>query len=171
MMDIREILSLLPHRFPIILVDRVLEVEPGKRIVALKNVSANEPVFTGHFPHYPVMPGVLILESMAQAAAILAFVTHGQKAHSDGLYYFAGIDKARFKRPIMPGDQMRLEVSMEREMRGIAKFIGRTLVDGQVACEAELMCAYRQIEAPGVDGGSGAAAAESSGGLCGGPGA
>jgi 3-hydroxyacyl-[acyl-carrier-protein] dehydratase len=149
MMDIQEILAHLPHRYPIILVDRVLEIEPGKRIVAIKNVTANEPVFTGHFPNYPVMPGVLILESMAQAAAILSFVTLGQKPQSDSMYYFAGIDKARFKRPVTPGDQMRLEVDLAREMRGVAKFIGRTLVDGQLACEAELMCAYRPIALPG----------------------
>ena len=146
MMDIREILALLPHRFPIILVDRVLELEAGKRIVAIKNISANEPVFTGHFPHYPVMPGVLILESMAQTAAILAFVSAGHKAQSDALYYFAGIDKARFKRPVIPGDQMRMEVALERELRGVAKFSARALVDGQVACEAELMCAYRPVD-------------------------
>jgi 3-hydroxyacyl-[acyl-carrier-protein] dehydratase len=158
MMDIREILATLPHRFPIILVDRVLELEAGKRIVAIKNVSANEPVFTGHFPHYPVMPGVLIIESMAQAAAILSFVTAGHKAQSDTLYYFAGIDKARFKRPVIPGDQMRLEITLEREMRGIAKFTARALVDGQLACEADLMCAYRSVAAealptlpPGAD--------------------
>jgi 3-hydroxyacyl-[acyl-carrier-protein] dehydratase len=147
MMDIREILATLPHRFPIILVDRVLELEAGKRIVAIKNVSANEPVFTGHFPHYPVMPGVLIIESMAQAAAILSFVTAGHKAQSDTLYYFAGIDKARFKRPVIPGDQMRLEIALERELRGIAKFTARALVDGQLACEADLMCAYRSVGA------------------------
>jgi 3-hydroxyacyl-[acyl-carrier-protein] dehydratase len=147
MMDIREILATLPHRFPIILVDRVLELETGKRIVAIKNVSANEPVFSGHFPHYPVMPGVLILESMAQAAAILSFVSAGHKAQSDSLYYFAGIDKARFKRPVIPGDQLRLEVSLERELRGVAKYAARALVDGQLACEAELMCAYRPVNA------------------------
>jgi 3-hydroxyacyl-[acyl-carrier-protein] dehydratase len=109
-------------------------------------------VFTGHFPHYPVMPGVLILESMAQAAAILAFVSAGHKAQSDALYYFAGIDKARFKRPVIPGDQMRLEVAIERELRGVAKFGARALVDGQVVCEAELMCAYRPIDAEGGRG-------------------
>jgi 3-hydroxyacyl-[acyl-carrier-protein] dehydratase len=149
MMNIVEILAHLPHRFPIILVDRVLELEPGKRIVAIKNVSANEPVFTGHFPNYPVMPGVLILESMAQAAAILSFVTLGQKPQADSLYYFAGIDKARFKRPVIPGDQMRHEIDLLREMRGVAKFNARSLVDGQLVCEAELMCAYRPIALPG----------------------
>jgi len=149
MIDIREILALLPHRFPIILVDRVLEIEVGNRIVAIKNVCANEPVFTGHFPNYPVMPGALILESMAQAAAILSFVSAGHIAQADARYYFAGIDKARFKRPVTPGDQMRLEVSLERELRGVAKFAARALVDGQLACEARLMCAYRSTTEEG----------------------
>ncbi|HXY05192.1 MAG TPA: 3-hydroxyacyl-ACP dehydratase FabZ [Burkholderiaceae bacterium] len=146
MMDIRKILSLLPHRFPIILVDRVVEFESGKRIVAIKNVSANEPVFTGHFPHYPVMPGVLILESMAQAAAILSFVSAGHQAQADRLYYFAGIDKARFKRPVIPGDQMRLEIVLERELRGVVRFTAQASVEGQLVCEAELMCAYRSVD-------------------------
>jgi len=149
-MDIHEILRLLPHRFPIILVDRVLELEPGKRIAALKNVSINEPVFSGHFPHYPVMPGVLIIEALAQAAAILSFVTFDTRADKNAVYYFAGIDKARFKRPVGPGDQLRLEVELLREMRGIGKFSARALVDGQVAAEAELLCAYRQIPATAV---------------------
>jgi 3-hydroxyacyl-[acyl-carrier-protein] dehydratase len=155
-MDIHEILRHLPHRYPIILVDRVLELEAGKRIVALKNVSMNEPVFMGHFPHYPVMPGVLIIESLAQAAAILSFVTFDKRADKDSVYYFAGIDNARFKRPVGPGDQLRLEVELLREMRGIGKFNARALVDGQVAAEAELLCAYRQIPptATGAGGGS-----------------
>jgi 3-hydroxyacyl-[acyl-carrier-protein] dehydratase len=155
-MDIHEILRRLPHRYPIILVDRVLELEPGKRIVALKNVSMNEPVFAGHFPHYPVMPGVLIIESLAQAAAILSFVTFDKRADSNSVYYFAGIDNARFKRPVGPGDQLRLEVELVREMRGIGKFNARALVDGQVAAEAHLLCAYRQIPATAAatDGGS-----------------
>jgi 3-hydroxyacyl-[acyl-carrier-protein] dehydratase len=145
MMDIQQILATLPHRFPIILVDRVLELEKGQRIVALKNVTANEPVFTGHFPHYPVMPGVLILEAMAQTAAILSIITAARGPEDKGLYYFAGIDKARFKRPVVPGDQLRMEVTLERFMRGVGKFSGRALVEGQLACEAELMCAYRSI--------------------------
>jgi len=144
-MDIHEILRHLPHRYPIILVDRVLELEAGKKIVAIKNVTINEPVFMGHFPHYPVMPGVLIIEAMAQAAAILSFITFDKKSDPDSLYYFAGIDGARFKRPVEPGDQVRLEVELLREMRGVAKFSGRALVDGQVAAEADLMCAYRKI--------------------------
>jgi 3-hydroxyacyl-[acyl-carrier-protein] dehydratase len=153
-MDIHEILRLLPHRYPIILVDRVLELEPGKRIAALKNVSVNEPVFAGHFPHYPVMPGVLIVEALAQAAAILSFVTFDKRADKNAVYYFAGIDNARFKRPVGPGDQLRLEVELVREMRGIGKFNARALVDGQVAAEAELLCAYRRIPAT-ASGGSG----------------
>lgn len=145
MMDINEILRHLPHRYPIILVDRVLEIEPPKRIVAIKNVTINEPVFLGHFPHFPVMPGVLIIEALAQAAAILSFVALGKQADRESVYYFAGIDGARFKRPVVPGDQLRLEAELIREMRGIGKFNARALVDGQVAAEAELMCAYRQI--------------------------
>jgi 3-hydroxyacyl-[acyl-carrier-protein] dehydratase len=145
MMDIQEILGTLPHRYPIILVDRVIELEKGRRIVALKNVSINEPVFAGHFPGYPVMPGVLILEAMAQAAAILSIVTlRGDGSHSkDLIYYFAGIDRARFKRPVEPGDQLQLEIDFARELRGIAFFKGKATVQGQVACEADLMCAYR----------------------------
>jgi 3-hydroxyacyl-[acyl-carrier-protein] dehydratase len=151
MMDIQEILRTLPHRYPIIMVDRVLEVEPGKRIVALKNVSINEPVFSGHFPGYPVMPGVLILEALAQAGAILAIVTWGDSRPRDSLYYFAGIDRARFKRPVEPGDQLRLEVDFKRELRGIVFFKAQAVVQGQVACEADLMCAYRP--APKTDAG------------------
>jgi 3-hydroxyacyl-[acyl-carrier-protein] dehydratase len=144
-MDIHEILRNLPHRYPIILVDRVLEVDPPKRIVALKNVSINEPVFMGHFPHYPVMPGVLIIEALAQAAAILSFVALGKQADSKSVYYFAGIDNARFKRPVGPGDQLRLEVELQREMRGVGKFKARAVVEGQTAAEADLLCAYRPI--------------------------
>lgn len=150
-MDIHEVLRHLPHRYPIILVDRVLELEAGRRIVALKNVTINEPVFMGHFPNYPVMPGVLIIEAMAQAAAILSFVTAGKKPEADWIYYFAGIDGARFKRPVIPGDQLRFDVELVRELRGVMKFAGRALVDGQVAAEAELMCAYRKIEPQSQD--------------------
>jgi 3-hydroxyacyl-[acyl-carrier-protein] dehydratase len=143
MMDVQEILRTLPHRYPIILVDRVVQIEPGRRIVALKNVSINEPVFAGHFPGYPVMPGVLILEALAQAAAILSIVTLGEDRPKDQIYYFAGIDRARFKRPVEPGDQLQLEVDYKRELRGIFFFKAKATVQGQVACEAELMCAYR----------------------------
>jgi 3-hydroxyacyl-[acyl-carrier-protein] dehydratase len=147
MMDIHEILKQLPHRYPIILIDRVLELDvAAKRIVAIKNVSINEPVFMGHFPHYPVMPGVLIVEAMAQAAAILSFKAMDQKPSADSVYYFAGIDGARFKRPVGPGDQLRLEVDILREMRGVVKFGGKAMVDGQIAAEAELLCTYRKIK-------------------------
>ena len=144
-MDIQEILRTLPHRYPIILVDRVVQLVPNQRIVALKNVSMNEPVFAGHFPGYPVMPGVLILEALAQAAAILSIVTLGDQKLKDSTYYFVGIDRARFKRPVEPGDQLQLEVDFSRELRGIAFFKAKALVQGQVACEADLMCAYRPL--------------------------
>jgi 3-hydroxyacyl-[acyl-carrier-protein] dehydratase len=143
-MDIHKILRTLPHRFPFILVDRVLELDQGKRIVAIKNVTINEPFFPGHFPEFPVMPGVLIIEAMAQAAAILAFTMKGVEAGPDSLFYFAGIDGARFKRRVEPGDQLRMEVEFLREMRGVGKFHGRATVDGQLAAETEMMCAYRQ---------------------------
>jgi 3-hydroxyacyl-[acyl-carrier-protein] dehydratase len=143
-MDIQEILRKLPHRYPIILVDRVLELVPGERIVALKNVTINEPYFMGHFPGHPVMPGVLIIESLAQACAILAFVTLEAKEGDGTLFYFAGIDAARFKKPVIPGDQLRLEAEMGRAKRGIGKFTARALVGGQVVCETEMMCAVRK---------------------------
>ena len=144
-MDIYEILKRLPHRYPILLVDRVLEIEQGKRIKALKNVSANEPYFVGHFPHRPVMPGVLMLEAMAQAAALLSFRSLDIVPDENMIYYFAAIDGARFKRPVEPGDQLILEVEIERMKAGISKFKGRALVGAELACEATLMCAMRQI--------------------------
>jgi 3-hydroxyacyl-[acyl-carrier-protein] dehydratase len=147
MMDIHQILKQLPHRYPFLLVDRVLSIESGKRIVALKNVTMNEPFFTGHFPHRPVMPGVLILEAMAQAAALLSFDSQGVTPDDKTVYYFAGIDGARFKRPVEPGDQLTLDVTLERSKAGIFKFKGVTRVGDDVACEAELMCTMRRIEA------------------------
>ena len=144
-MDIHQILKQLPHRYPILLVDRVLELEKGVRIKALKNVTVNEPFFTGHFPHRPVMPGVLILEAMAQSAALLSFATEGVTPDDKTVYYFAGIDGARFKRPVEPGDQLTMEVSLERAKAGIYKFKGVTRVGDEVACEAELMCTMRRI--------------------------
>jgi 3-hydroxyacyl-[acyl-carrier-protein] dehydratase len=146
MMDAQEILRHLPHRYPLLLVDRVLEVEKGKRIVALKNVSMNEHFFVGHFPHYPVMPGVLIIEALAQTAAILTFVTIDKLPDENSLSYFAGIDRARFKRPVMPGDQLRLEAELTRNLRGVGKYAVRASVEGNVVAEAELMCAYRTID-------------------------
>ena len=144
-MDIHQVLSHLPQRFPLLMIDRVLECEPGKRILALKNVSANEPYFPGHFPHRPVMPGVLILEAMAQAAGILVFRTLDRKPDDQSVYYYAGIDNARFKRPVEPGDQLIMEVTLERAKAGIYKFKGKATVDGETACEAELMCTMRKI--------------------------
>lgn len=145
-MDIHQILEYLPHRYPILLVDRVLEVVPGERITALKNVSMNEPFFPGHYPHHPVMPGVLIVEAMAQTAAILSFKTMGGKPDDKSVYYFVGIDGARFKRPVSPGDQLVMEVSITANKRGMWKFAGQAKVDGQVACEAELICTLRKLE-------------------------
>ena len=145
-MDIHEILEHLPHRYPILLVDRVLEVIPGERIVALKNVSVNEPFFPGHYPHHPVMPGVLIVEALAQAAAILSFKTLGGKPDDKSVYYFVGIDGARFKRPVSPGDQLILEVSIQANKRGLWKFAAQAKVEDQIAAEAELMCTVRTIE-------------------------
>ncbi len=145
MMDIHQILKQLPHRYPILLVDRVLDIEKGKSIRALKNVTINEPFFTGHFPHRPVMPGVLMLEAMAQAAALLAFDTLGVTPDDKTVYYFAGIDGARFKRPVEPGDQLVMDVTLERMKAGIFKFKGTTRVGEEVACEAELMCTMRTI--------------------------
>ncbi|MDI3511484.1 MAG: 3-hydroxyacyl-[acyl-carrier-protein] dehydratase [Betaproteobacteria bacterium] len=144
-MDIHQILKQLPHRYPILLVDRVLEVEKGKRIVALKNVTINEPQFNGHFPHRPVFPGVYMLEAMAQSAALLAFATLEVTPDDNTVYYFAGIDGARFKRPVEPGDQLVMEVTLERMKAGIFKFKGTSRVGDEVACEAELMCTMRTI--------------------------
>ena len=145
MMDIHQILKQLPHRYPILLVDRVLSIEKGKSIQALKNVTINEPFFTGHFPHRPVMPGVLMLEAMAQTAALLAFDTLGVVPDDKTVYYFAGIDGARFKRPVEPGDQLVMDVTLDRMKSGIFKFKGISRVGGDVACEAELMCTMRTI--------------------------
>jgi 3-hydroxyacyl-[acyl-carrier-protein] dehydratase len=144
-MDIHEILKYLPHRFPFLLVDRVLECEPGVRIRALKNVSINEPFFPGHFPHHPVMPGVLIVESLAQAAAILSFKTVNARPDDGSVYYLAGVDGARFKRPVHAGDQLLLEVELSRYMRDVYKFKGVAKVDGKLAAECEITCVRRTI--------------------------
>lgn len=145
-MDIHEILEYLPHRYPFLLVDRVLEVVPGERITALKNVTINEPFFPGHYPHHPVMPGVLVIEALAQTAAILSFKTLGGKPDDKSVYYFVGIDNARFKRPVSPGDQLIFEVSITANKRGIWKFSAVAKIDGQVAAEADLMCTVRPLE-------------------------
>ena len=144
-MNIHQILKQLPHRYPILLVDRVLEIEHGVRIKALKNVSINEPFFVGHFPHHPVMPGVLILEALAQAAALLAFDALGSAPDDQSVYYFAGIDGARFKRPVEPGDQLVLDVTLDRMRAGIFKFTAKAWVGEELATEASLMCTVRSV--------------------------
>jgi len=144
-MDIHQVLKKLPHRYPILLVDRVLELEKGVRIRALKNVTVNEPFFTGHFPHRPVMPGVLMLEALAQAAALLSFETEGAVPDDNTIYYFAGIDGARFKRPVEPGDQLVLEVTLLRTKARVYKYAARATVDGELAVEAELTCTARAV--------------------------
>ena len=144
-MDIHEILKYLPHRYPLLLVDRVVSIESGKDIVALKNVSINEPFFTGHFPHHPVMPGVLIVEALAQAAALLTLKTEGNTNKEDSVYYFVGIDGVRFKKPVSAGDQLRLKVSIERQIKGLWKYAARAEVDDQLVTEAKLMCTSRSV--------------------------
>ena len=141
--DINEIKQYIPHRYPFLLVDRIVEIELGKRAVGLKNVTINEPFFPGHFPHNPVMPGVLIIEALAQAAAVLAFKTEGTIPDKDAMVYFASVDNVRFKRPVVPGDQLMLEVEIVRTIRNIWKFKGVDRVAGEVATEAEFMCAIK----------------------------
>lgn len=142
--DVREIMRYLPQRYPFLLVDRVTEFEKNKRIKALKNVTINEPFFVGHFEKYPVMPGVLIIEAMAQAAGILSIRSQGERPENE-LYFFAGIDNARFKRQVVPGDQLIFEVELITIKRGLVKYAARALVDTQLACEAEIMCAKREV--------------------------
>ena len=142
-MDICEIKSYLPHRYPMLLVDRVLSYEEGKTITAIKNVTVNEEFFNGHFPHKPVMPGVLMIEAMAQTAALLSFKTMGIKPDENSVVYFVGIDNARFKRPVGPGDQLKMDIEIVRVSRGIWKYKAVGSVDGQVAVEADLMCTIR----------------------------
>jgi len=144
-MTIDEIKEYLPHRYPFLLIDRVISFEKDKRIVALKNVTVNEPFFSGHFPHFAVMPGVLIVEAMAQAAAVLSLKSLGHKNDGKWVYYFVGIDGARFKRPVTPGDQLTIEVDAGRSGRGIAKFKALAKVGDAVAAEAELICALREL--------------------------
>ena len=141
--DIQEILELLPHRYPFVLVDRVLEVVPGVRISALKNVTINEPFFNGHFPGRPVMPGVLIVEAMAQAAGLLSFKTPGLNLKRGSIFYFAGIDECRFKKPVTPGDALRLEAEVLKVVRGVGKFKCRATVDGQLAAEGVILAVLR----------------------------
>lgn len=144
-MDVTQIMHYLPHRYPFLLVDRVLEMVPNERIVALKNITMNEPQFMGHFPNHPVMPGVLMIEALAQTAGLLAFRSSGMEVNEHSVIYFVGIDGARFKRPVVPGDQLRMEASILKLTRGIWKFAVKATVDGQLACEAELMCTLKQL--------------------------
>ncbi|MBP8191830.1 MAG: 3-hydroxyacyl-ACP dehydratase FabZ [Aquabacterium sp.] len=144
-MDIHKILEKLPHRYPFLLVDRVLEIDDNVQIKAIKNVSINEPFFQGHFPKRPVMPGVLMLEALAQAAALLVFSSQGTTVDDDSVVYFVGIDGARFKRPVEPGDQLLLDVKVDRVKAGIYKFNAQAFVDGELAVEAQLMCTKRKV--------------------------
>ena len=145
-MDIHRILEYLPHRYPFLMVDRVVSCDPGKRIVAIKNVTINEPFFAGHFPRHPVMPGVMIIEALAQAAGILSFWSDGHKVDDNSIYYFVGINHARFKRPVMPGDTLEMHVDIKRTARGISWFSAQARVSEQMVAEAELMCTLRSIK-------------------------
>ena len=142
-MDVSEIMQYLPHRYPFLLVDRVISIEPGKSIVAIKNVTINEPFFVGHFPQQPIMPGVMILEALAQASAILSFKTDNFKVNDESVYYFVGIDNARFKKPVVVGDQLLLHATLTRHIKGFWKFTAQAKVGDEVVAEAELICAVR----------------------------
>ena len=142
-MDIQKITSLLPHRYPFLLVDRVIEVDPGERLLGIKNVTINEPFFQGHFPEKPVMPGVLIIEALAQATGLLAM--ESEEVAGKAIYYLVGVDKARFKRPVVPGDQLQLEVSVLKQRRGIWTFSAKGTVDGAISASAEIMCTARDL--------------------------
>ncbi|WP_413229022.1 3-hydroxyacyl-ACP dehydratase FabZ [Arsukibacterium sp.] len=143
-LQVQEIMALLPHRYPFLLIDKVLDYTPGESLTALKNVTINEPIFTGHFPGMPIFPGVLILEALAQATGILGFKTVTERSENE-LYLFAAIDEARFKKPVVPGDTMILEVKFLKERRNMWKFYGEAKVDGAIVCTAELMCARREL--------------------------
>jgi len=145
-LDIHKILEMLPHRYPFLMVDRIVDFEPEKSLTAIKNVTVNEPFFPGHFPYRPVMPGVMILESMVQAAAILAALGEGKQASEKEVYYFVGVDNARFKRPVEPGDQLRSDIKLDRKLRGIWKCSGVASVDGQTVCTAEMMFTFKATE-------------------------
>jgi 3-hydroxyacyl-[acyl-carrier-protein] dehydratase len=144
-MDIHRVLEYLPHRYPFLMIDRVLSCEAGKKVIALKNVTINEPYFGGHFPHHPVMPGVLIIEALAQAAAILTFATEDHKPDGSQVYYFVGIDNARFKKPVTAGDTLHLHVTLTRQARGLWKFHGEARVEEAVVAEADLLCTIRNL--------------------------
>jgi 3-hydroxyacyl-[acyl-carrier-protein] dehydratase len=145
-LDIHEILNHLPHRYPFVLIDRVTDLKLNEEITAIKNVTINEPFFPGHFPYHPVMPGVLIVEAMAQAAAVLSFKTMNVLPSEDSVYYFAGIDNVRFKKPVSPGDQLILNVKIDRVLKGIWKYKAQAKVDNQIVAEAEMMCILKNIQ-------------------------
>jgi 3-hydroxyacyl-[acyl-carrier-protein] dehydratase len=145
-LDIHEILNHLPHRYPFVLIDRVTDLKLNEEITAIKNVTINEPFFPGHFPYHPVMPGVLIVEAMAQAAAVLSFKTMNVLPSEDSVYYFAGIDNVRFKKPVSPGDQLVLNVKIDRVLKGIWKYKAQAKVDDQIVAEAEMMCILKNIQ-------------------------
>lgn len=144
-MEIGEVMEYLPHRYPFLLIDRVIAMEPGATIRAIKNVTINEPFFTGHFPHYPVMPGVLVIEAMAQAAAVLSYKTRGLKPDPNTVAYFAGIDNVRFKRPVVPGDQLVFDITLVKNKGDLWKYSGVATIDGQVAAEADLLCFFKRL--------------------------
>jgi len=145
-LDISQVMELLPHRYPFLLIDRVVEIEPGQSLSAIKNVTINEPFFQGHFPNQPIMPGVLILEAMAQATGLLAFADMGVE-HKSKLYMLVGIDKSRFRGQVVPGDQLVLNISLKRNMRGIGMFSCQALVADEVVAEAEMMCSAQERQA------------------------
>jgi len=145
-LDIHEILNHLPHRYPFVLIDRVIDLKLNEEITAIKNVTINEPFFPGHFPYHPVMPGVLIVEAMAQAAAVLSFKTMNVLPSEDSVYYFAGIDNVRFKKPVSPGDQLILNVKIDRVLKGIWKYKAQAKVDNKIVAEAEMMCILKNIQ-------------------------
>jgi len=142
--DIRKVMEFLPHRYPFLMIDRILEFEEGERLLALKNVTYNEPFFTGHFPHNPIMPGVMILEALAQATGLLSMKTLTAQGKDFGEYYLVGVDKARFKRSVVPGDQLLLEVLFEKNKRNIWTFTAKAMVDGDVVVSANIMCASKE---------------------------
>ena len=146
MMNTREVMEYLPHRFPFLLVDRVTAIEPGRSIEGIKNVSVNEPFFAGHFPGHPIMPGVLLVEAMAQLAGILAFKTHGQKPAEGYVYYLVGADKTRFKRPVSPGDRLDMEATIINQHRFMMKFDCKAFVEGNLVCASEVLCARQRAE-------------------------
>ena len=145
-LEINEIMRTLPHRYPFLLIDRVSDYKIGEYLIAVKNVSYNEPCFTGHFPHRPIFPGVLILEAMAQATGVLSFKTMGKEPNQNSLYFFAGVDKARFKKPVVPGDQLIVEVILKKMRQRTVKYDAIARVDGDVVCSAEVMCVEKEIE-------------------------